>query len=166
MDEQVCSNRWVRVRYRLFDAQGEAIETGQREWTYLHGGYGSVFPAVERVLEGAQAGESRSARLEPIDAFGEYDASLVRLAPRARFPSALERGMSFEGVPGEADDGRIHIVTDFTDETVVLDANHPLAGMALRFDLQVLEVREATPEEIGDEQRRAQEADEEGREEP
>lgn len=160
MDSQVCSNRWVRVRYRLFDAQGEAIETGEREWTYLHGGYGSVFPGIERVLEGAQAGESRSVRLEPIDAFGEYDASLVQLAPRGRFPPALERGMSFEGVPGEADDGRIHIVTDFTDDTVVLDANHPLAGMALCFDLQVLEVRDATPEEIDDELRRAEEADE------
>ncbi len=165
MDPQVCSNRWVRVRYRLFDAQGEAIETGEREWTYLHGGYGSVFPGIERVLEGAQVGETRSARLEPIDAFGEYDASLVRLVPRARFPSTLERGMSFEGVPGEADDGLIHIVTDFTEETVVLDANHPLAGMALHFDLEVIEVREATSEEIGDEQRRAQEAEEE-RDEP
>lgn len=156
---QVCNDRWVRVRYRLFDAQGEAIEAGEREWTYLHGGYGSVLARIEQALEGAQAGESRSVRLEPADAFGEYDASLVRLAPRERFPDALERGMSFEGIPGEDADGRIHIVTDFTDETVVLDANHPLAGMALRFELQVLEVREATGEEIDDERRRADGAD-------
>jgi len=160
MDSRVRGNCWVRVRYRLFDAQGEAIETGEREWTYLHGGYGSVFPRIEQALEGAHAGESRSARLDPVEAFGEYDAELVQIAPRGRFPPALERGMSFEGVPGEADDGRIHIVTDFTDDTVVLDANHPLAGMTLRFELQVLEVREASREEIDDERRRADAADE------
>lgn len=159
MDSQVCNDRWVRVRYRLFDAQGEAIEAGEREWTYLHGGYGSVLPRIEQALEGAQPGESRSVRLEPADAFGEYDASLVQLAPRERFPEALERGMSFESIPGEDADGHIHIVTDFTGDTVVLDANHPLAGMALRFELQVLEVREATGEEIDDERRRADEAD-------
>ncbi len=159
MQTEVSSDRWVRVRYRLFDGQGEAIEAGEREWTYLHGGYGSVFPLVEQALEGARPGDSRSVRLEPIDAFGDYDASLVQLAPRERFPEALERGMSFEGIPGDADDRRIHIVTDFTDETVVLDANHPLAGMALRFELQVLEVRDATAEEIDDERRRAREGD-------
>ena len=159
MQTEVANDRWVRVRYRLFDAQGEAIEAGEREWTYLHGGYGSVFPLVEQALEGARAGDSRSVRLEPVDAFGDYDASLVRLAPRGRFPETLERGMSFEGIPGAADDRRIHIVTDFTDDTVVVDANHPLAGMALRFELQVLEVRDATSEEIEDEQRRADEAD-------
>lgn len=159
MKTEVADGRWVRVRYRLFDAQGDAIEAGEREWTYLHGGYGTVFPLIEQALEGARAGDARSVRLEPADAFGDYDASLVQLAPRERFPEALERGMSFEGTPGETDDRRIHIVTDFTDDTVVVDANHPLAGMALRFELQVLEVRDATSEEIEDEQRRADEAD-------
>lgn len=155
----IADEHWVRLRYQLFDAQGEAIEDGEREWTYLHGGYGSIFPSVEQALEGACAGESRVVRLEPHDAFGEYDASLVQLAARERFPDALERGMSFEGVPGQPADGRIHIVTDFTDDTVVLDANHPLAGMALRFELQVLEVRPASQEEIDDERRRADQAD-------
>ena len=79
METVVARDRWVRVRYRLYDAQGDAIETGEREWTYLHGGYGSVFPGIEQALEGVGAGESRSVRLEPDDAFGEYDASLVQL---------------------------------------------------------------------------------------
>lgn len=90
------------------------------------------------------------------------DAELVQLVARDAFPESLERGMSFEGVPGQPSDGRIHIVTDFTEETVVLDANHPLAGMALRFELQVLEVRPATDEEIADERRRSQEQADEG----
>ncbi len=158
MDCAVAGDCWVRIRYRLFDSQGEAIEAGEREWTYLHGGYGSVFAHVEQALEGAREGESRSVHLEPADSFGEYDAELVQLVAREAFPQALERGMSFEGVPGQPGDGRIHIVTDFTDETVVLDANHPLAGMALRFELRVLEVRPATDEEIAEERRRAETA--------
>ncbi len=158
MQPRVCNDHWIRVRYRLFDAQGEAIEAGEREWTYLHGGYGAVFARVEQALDDAQVGDTRSVRLEPVDAFGEYDAALVQLASRDRFPAALERGMSFEGIPGDQADGRIHIVTDFTDDTVVLDANHPLAGLALRFELQVLEVRPATEEEIEEERRRAEAA--------
>ncbi|MCL4184791.1 MAG: peptidylprolyl isomerase [Burkholderiaceae bacterium] len=144
---------WVRLHYRLFDAQGEPIEPGERELTYLHGGHGTVFARIESALEGRAAGEALSVYLEPQDSFGDYDAALVRLAPRERFPDELEVGMAFEGVPGEAPDGLIHTVTDFTDDTVVLDANHPLAGMALRFELRVLEVRAATDEEIEHERR-------------
>lgn len=144
----IAPDRWVHLRYRLFDAQGEAIEAGEREFTYLHGGHGAVFERIEAALEGLAAGDETSLYLEPQDSFGEYDAGLVQLASRAAFPAHLEPGMSFEGVPGQAPDGRIHIVTDVTGDTVVLDANHPLAGMALRFELHVLEVRDATGEEI------------------
>ena len=145
---------WVTVRYRLFDAQGDALEPMERELTYLQGGYGSVFPAIEQALAGHGSGYGTSVHLEPEDSFGDYDPELVRLAPRSRFPDELEVGMTFEGVPGEADeqadedDGLIYIVTDISDEAVVLDANHPLAGMALRFDLRVVGVRAASEEEI------------------
>lgn len=155
MTPEIAADRWVRLHYRLFDSQGEPLEEGERELTYLHGGYGAVFDRVEEALEGASVGERRSVYLEPVDTFGDYDADLVQLAPRGLFPDDLSVGMSFEGVPGKVPDGRIHIVTDITEDTVVLDANHPLAGMALRFDLHVLEVREATGEEIAEEQREA-----------
>lgn len=144
----IAADRRVQLRYRLFDAQGEPIESGERELTYVHGGYGAVFPAIEAALEGLGVGDETSVALEPEDSFGDYDADLVRLAPRQLFPDELEVGMSFEGLPGEEPDGLIQTVTDFTDDTVVLDANHPLAGMALRFDLRVLDVRDATDEEI------------------
>jgi len=144
---------WVTVRYRLFDAQGDALEPMERELTYLQGGYGSVFPGIEHALAGRASGYSTSVRLEPEDSFGDYDPELVRLAPRARFPDDLEVGMTFEGVPGEEDDddGLMYIVTDISDEAVVLDANHPLAGMALRFDVRVVGVRAASAEEIAHE---------------
>ncbi len=144
----IAADRLVQLRYRLFDAQGEPIESGERELTYLHGGYGAVFPAIEAVLEGLGVGDETSVTLQPGDSFGDYDAELLRLAPRHLFPGELEVGMSFEGLPGEDPDGLIHTVTDVTDDTVVLDANHPLAGMALRFELRVLDVRDATDEEI------------------
>ncbi|MEN9315929.1 MAG: FKBP-type peptidyl-prolyl cis-trans isomerase SlyD, partial [Pseudomonadota bacterium] len=141
-DMMIATDTWVTVRYRLYDAQGEALEPDEREVTYLQGGYGAVFPRVEAALEGGTIGFETTVHLEPEDAFGEYDADLLRIAPRGEFPEALEVGMTFEGVPGQGEDEGIFTVTDFTDEAVVLDGNHPLAGMSLRFDLSVIDVRE------------------------
>lgn len=141
-------NNWVTVRYRLYDAQGEALEPDERELTYLQGGYGAVFPMVEEALAGHEVGYETTLHLEPEDGFGDYDADLLRIAPRAEFPDMLEVGMTFEGLPGDPDDEGIYTVTDFTDEAVVLDGNHPLAGMSLRFELCVVDVREATNEEV------------------
>lgn len=148
-------NTWVTVRYRLYDSQGESLEEGEREWTYLHGGYGAVFPKIEAALAGHEPGHTTTLYLEPEDTFGDYDASLLRIAPRDRFPPGLEAGMTFESVPGEPADGELYTVTDLTDDTVVLDGNHPLAGMALRFDLEIEDVRAATDEEIAAESERA-----------
>ncbi|MGD9943129.1 MAG: peptidylprolyl isomerase [Burkholderiaceae bacterium] len=150
----VAADHWVQVRYRLYDSQGQEIENGERELTYLHGGYGAVFERIEQALEGMQVGDKTSLYLEPTDSFGDYEPDLVRLAPRHLFPDDLEAGMSFEGVPGEEGthgddaDELIYTVTDFTDDTVVLDGNHPLAGMGLRFDIRVIDVKAASEEEI------------------
>jgi FKBP-type peptidyl-prolyl cis-trans isomerase SlyD len=147
---EVANDRWVTVHYRLFDSSGEAVENGEREITYLHGGYGDVFEPIERALEGQVAGFETSLYLEPEQTFGDYDPELVRLAPRESLPEKLEEGMGFEGVPGEAPDGRIWIVTDIAGNQVVLDGNHPLAGMALRFELKIIEVSEADEDEIAE----------------
>ena len=161
---QINDDVWVTVRYRLFDVRGEALEAGERELTFLQGGYGAVFPLIEEALEGQSVGFRTTVHLEPEDGFGDYDADLVRLAARADFPDELEVGMTFEGVPGadhDADDDGIYTVTDFNDEAVVLDGNHPLAGMALRFDLRVTEIRKATDDEIEQERLAAQDDDNE-----
>ena len=142
---------WVTVRYRLFDSQGDALEPSERELTYLQGGYGAVFPRIEEALAGHGAGYTTSVYLEPEDSFGDYDAERVVLVPRADLPDELEIGMTFDGVPGDGadpDDEDLYVVTDITDEAVVLDGNHPLAGMSLRFDLRVTEVRAASAEEV------------------
>ncbi|MFP5407144.1 MAG: peptidylprolyl isomerase [Gammaproteobacteria bacterium] len=150
----MANDRWVTAHYRLFDSQGEPVESGEREITYLHGGYGEVFEEIERALEGQVEGYETSLYLQPEQTFGDYDPELVRLAPRSSFPQELEPGMSFEGVPGEAPDGHIWMVTDVSDEAVVLDANHPLAGMALRFEIRIVEVYEADEDEIAAERAR------------
>ena len=118
---------------------------------YLHGGYDGTFPKIEEALDGQEPGFATQIQLEPTDAFGEYDPELVKIETRGRFPEPLEVGMQFEGTPEEGDDdldALIYTVTDVAEDKVVLDGNHPLAGMALRFDLTVADVREATPEEI------------------
>ncbi len=158
---------WVTVRYRLFDSLGEALEPTQRELTYLQGGYGAVFPGIEAALAGHDVGYATRVHLEPEDSFGDYDAELVRLASRSQFPDNLEIGMTFEGVPGEDDEDLLYIVTDMTDEAVVLDANHPLAGMSLRFDIEVVDVRAASEDEIERERALAEDPGElDGRESP
>jgi len=91
-------------------------------------------------------------RMQPDDAFGEYDAALVQLEPRSQFPEELQVGMQFEGIPEGADedddDVLVYRVTEIAGDKVVLDGNHPLAGMALVFTCTVTAVRPATAEEI------------------
>lgn len=139
----------VTLAYELRNADGEALEEENAEMAYLHGGYGGIFPKVEQALEGREVGHEVNLTLEPEDAFGEYDAELLRVEPRERFPETLEVGMQFEGVPGDRqDEARIYTITDVTDDAVVVDANHPLAGERLWFRCAVRQVRPATPEEL------------------
>jgi FKBP-type peptidyl-prolyl cis-trans isomerase SlyD len=114
----------------------------------MHGGYGNVFPAVEAALDGRAVKDRVEVRLEPEDAFGDYDENLIRVEPRSRFPAGLEAGMRVEGEPGGDDEGHFFTVTDIAEDKVVLDANHPLAGMALKVTCTVVDVRPATASEI------------------
>lgn len=148
---KIAKDTVVSVAYRLSDAQGNLIEESDEPMVYLHGGYDGTFPKIEEVLDGKEPGFETQIQLEPEDAFGEYDPELVKVEPRERFPEPLEVGMQFEGTPEEEDedlDALVYTVTDVAEDKVVLDGNHPLAGMALRFVLQVKEVRQATEDEI------------------
>jgi FKBP-type peptidyl-prolyl cis-trans isomerase SlyD len=146
---KIVKNSVVTLKYRLTDAQGEFIEETEEPVEYLHGGYDGIFPRVEEALEGQESGYKTEMQLEPQDAFGEYDADQVRVEARSKFPEPLEVGMRFEGVPeDEEEDAEILTITDLTPDTVVLDANHPLAGIALRFSCEVLDVRAATDDEV------------------
>lgn len=138
----------VSIHYELADASGRMIEKSSAPVSYLHGGYDGIFPRVEEALEGRALGDSCEVDLEPGDAFGEYDDELVRVEPRALFPENITVGMQFEGAPEGTEDVTIYTVTDVADDKVVVDANHPLAGTALRFSCTVTEVRAASGEEV------------------
>lgn len=124
------------------------LEKSRQSVSYLHGGYRSMFPLVEEVLDGMCEGETCTVTLEPDDAFGEYDAELVRIESRDRFPENVAVGMQFEGSPEGTGAATLYTVTDVADDKVVVDGNHPLAGRKLVFTCLVTEVREASREEI------------------
>ena len=137
----------VSLTYELLDAEGKSIEKADSPVNYLHGGYGGIFPLVEQALSGKAAGDSCRIRLEPDDAFGDYDAQLVHLEPRAKFPENVAVGMQFEGRGAETGSMLIYTVTEVAAEQVVVDGNHPLAGKALDFVCTVTSVRAATAQE-------------------
>lgn len=147
---KIAKNTVVTVEYSLSDTLGNLIEQGQEPMVYLHGGYENTLPKIEEALEGKEVGFNETIQIEPEDAFGEYDAELVKMEERSRLPSPIEVGMQFEGTPDDDEDGEslIFMVTEIAEDKVVLDGNHPLAGIALRFTLHVVNVREATAEEI------------------
>ena len=147
---QIGKNSVVTLNYRLSDTDGKVLEESQQAVSYLHGGYHGIFPQVEEALEGRNTGYQCQVRLNPEDAFGEYDADLVRVEPRNLFPSNVSVGMQFEGQAEDdgEDEFTLYTVTDVTDEKVIVDGNHPLADKVLDFTCTVIEVRAATSEEL------------------
>ena len=147
----VSKNSVITLDYHVTDPDGEVVDEGREPLVYLHGGYDDIFPLIEEALQGKAIGESVKVKLQPDEAFGDYDAELVQVEPRKDFPKEIEVGMQFEGGPdeGEGDDEFIiYRVTDIADDKVVLDGNHPLAGMALVFTCTVTAIRPASAEEL------------------
>lgn len=147
MKKTVAPDTVVSLELVLHDAQGELIHSSEDALTYLHGGYGGLFEALERALEGRHTGQTVQVQLEPEEAFGDYDAELVRVEARSRYGEGLEVGMEVEDA-FDGDEPRMYLVTDIAGDKVVLDGNHPLAGLALRFSCKVLAVRAASAAEV------------------
>jgi FKBP-type peptidyl-prolyl cis-trans isomerase SlyD len=137
----VARDTVVTLSIELRDAQGGEL-AAPSELAYLHGGYGGLLEALERALEGKAPGEKVQLQLEPEDAYGEYDAELLRIEPAERYGEGIAPGMQIE------EDACLYTVTDVADGKVVLDGNHPLAGMALRFAIEIITVRSARTEEL------------------
>ncbi len=144
----VAQNTVVSLSYELYDADGGLIEKAQQPLVYLHG-HSGIFPLVEQALEGKAVGEACKVRLTPADAFGEYDAELVRVEDRDKFPAEVVVGMQFErGSEDGEDDDALFTITDIAEDKVVVDGNHPLAGQTLNFSCTIADVRAATQEEL------------------
>ena len=138
----------VAITYVVRDMEGKLLEESDEPVSYLHGGYDNIFPLVEQALEGKAVGDKIDLKLQPADAFGEYEEDLVRLEPREAFPPDIEIGMQFVGSPVDGSEEMLYTVTDIAEEKVVVDGNHPYAGQAVHFQCEVTEVRAATPGEI------------------
>jgi FKBP-type peptidyl-prolyl cis-trans isomerase SlyD len=142
----IFANTAVTISFKLFDAENKLIEESPEPVQYLHGGHSGIFPKVEEALNSKKAGDSVSVTLDPEDAFGEYDAKLVRMENVSDLPPDVTVG----GYLVAEQDGNevVWRVTDIADGRAVLDANHELAGQRLRFEAKVIEVRPATADEI------------------
>jgi FKBP-type peptidyl-prolyl cis-trans isomerase SlyD len=145
---KIAKDTVVSLDFELADADGAVLEKSSEPMGYLHGGYSGMFEAVERRLEGLEAGAEVSVKLEPDDAFGEYDEDLKRSEPRAAFPGNVEVGMRFEGTGERSGETRIYTITAIEGDSVEVDGNHPYAGKTLDFRCTVLSVRKATREEL------------------
>ncbi len=142
----------VSLTWKLSDTQGHLIDELAEPVEFFYGG-DDLLAKVEEALLGQETGYSAELHLEPEHAFGEYDASLVFFEPRSIFPEGVDAGMQFDGPPEGAQTpdmpkDAIYTVTEVYPDHVVLDGNHPLAGIALRLALVVRDVRAATEEEI------------------
>ncbi len=144
----------VALTWTLKDTLGDVLDELDEPVEFLLGG-NDLLAKIEEALQGHEAGDSLELHLEPENAFGDYDENLVFLEPRTLFPAELEEGMTFDGAAlpagsnGQIPADYIYTVTEIYPEHVVLDGNHPLAGIAIRLATKVESVREATEEEIG-----------------
>ena len=144
----------VALTWTLKDTLGDVLDELDEPVEFLLGGK-DLLAAIEDALQGHAAADTLELHLEPENAFGDYDENLVFLEPRDIFPVELEEGMTFDGVAMPAGASAqiphdpIYTVTDIYPKHVVLDGNHPLAGIAIRLALKVESVRNATEQEIG-----------------
>ena len=140
----------VAIHYTLTDEQGQELDSSRNAepLTYLHGMQGLI-PGLERELEGREVGDRFEATVQPEDAYGEMNPGLIQDVPLDALEGIdnLHVGMALQA---KAPDGSVQNlrVDAIGDESATLNANHPLAGAVLKFDVQVESVREAAPEEI------------------
>src|SRR5688572_26200365 len=136
----------VSIEVQMYDAQGNLLEKSDEPLTYLHG-HGDIFSRIEYELSGKEAGADVSVHIEPEEAFGDYDPELVTLVRVEDLGEGVEVGMRVDGA-GVGATAAEYTITDIAEGMAVLDANHPLAGFALRFEIKVVDVREASAEEL------------------
>lgn len=146
---QVAKNKVISIDYTLTDAQGTELDSshGRSPFAYIHG-IGNIIPGLEAALEGKSAGDQLNAVIPPEKAYGTRDETLVQQLPRSRFDTDqdIQVGMQFQAT-GESGP-RVVTVVSVDADNVTVDANHPLAGVTLHFDVTIKEVREATGEEL------------------
>jgi FKBP-type peptidyl-prolyl cis-trans isomerase SlyD len=146
---KVAHGRVVSLHYTLTDDLGVRLDSsrGREPFAYLHG-YGNIVPGLENALDDREAGFSSAIQVAPADGYGEYNPQAVFEVPRAQFPPSEDIQVGMQ-VQGEGEHGILNFtVVAVNDQMVMLDANHPMAGKNLHFEVDVLEVRDATAQEL------------------
>ena len=146
---QIAERTVASFHYTLTSPDGQVIDSsrGRDPLPYLHG-VGQIVPGLEKAMAGRVAGDSFQVVVPAAEGYGEHNPDMMQAVPRAAFPAGIDiqPGMQFEA---QGPMGPITVVVKAADpETVTIDANHPLAGMPLHFDIEVVEVREASVEEV------------------
>jgi FKBP-type peptidyl-prolyl cis-trans isomerase SlyD len=147
----IRENCVVSLHYTLTDEEGDELDSsaGQEPLVYLHGSR-NIIPGLERALTGRQAGDEFEVTIQPEDAYGIVREELIQSVPREAFAGFddLQVGMQFQTEGSDDQSGLNIIVREIGDDMVVIDANHPLAGQVLHFDVRIEDVREATADEV------------------
>lgn len=145
----IQNNSVVSMHYKLTDNDGTVIDSSEnaKPLTYLHGA-GNIIPGLEKALVGKGEGDSLEVKVEPAEGYGEVNLDLIKIIEKKAFEGveSVEVGMAFEA---KAPDGTTQniIVTKVDGDDITIDTNHPLAGVVLNFDIQIVSVRDSTEEE-------------------
>lgn len=145
----IQANSVVSIDYTVTDEDGAVIDSsnGREPLVYLHG-FNNIIPGLEKALEGKAQGEAFSVDVTAAEAYGPYQDDMIQEVPASAFQGVdkVEVGMQFTA---QSQQGPVHVVVkEVKDETVTIDGNHPLAGKDLKFEGSIVEVREATEEEV------------------
>jgi len=146
----IDNNLVVSMHYKLTDDDGNVLDSseGASPLTYLHGA-GNIIPGLEKALNGKSEGEKLKVTVQPADGYGEANQELIQVVPKSAFQGVdkIEVGMAFEARQQDGSAQRI-VVQKVEGDEVTIDANHDLAGKVLHFDVNIVSIRKATPEEI------------------
>ncbi len=146
---KIAHEKVVSIHYTLTNSEGTVLDSssGGDPLAYLHG-FGNIIPGLENALEGKATGDKLSVTVEPEQGYGARDERLVQAVPRSAFKGVeeLAPGMQFQAQGPQGN--RLVVVTQVADNEVTVDANHPLAGQTLHFDVEISEIRDATAEEL------------------
>ena len=146
---QIAKDKVVSIDYTLTGDQGKVLDSsqGREPLAYLHGNQ-NIIPGLESALDGKSQGDALKVTIAPEQAYGQHDPKMVQVVPRTAFQAAptITPGMQFQGNTNQGP--RVITVTKVEGDNVTIDANHPLAGQTLNFDVKVVGVRDATAEEL------------------
>ncbi len=144
---KIDKNTVVTILYKVSDTKGLVIEAPKEPTSYLHGGHGNTLAKIEEALQGQEKGFTTTLNLSAADAFGLRDESLSRSIPKSEFPPGVKVGGYLQGTDDAGNEQHYRVVK-IKGPVVLLDANHPFAGMDLKFAIQVTDVRAASSEEV------------------